>query len=133
METNRLYKLAEKNNIKVCSFHLPVTQAVALQSEDGYFIGIDTDILTSECKERVCLAHEIGHCTTSSFYSASTPMPVREKCEKKAEKWAITNLIPITKLKTAIKNGTTSINELAQHFSVTENFMEKAIKFYSES
>lgn len=130
MEINKLYKIAEKNQIYIHSFHLPTTDCVALKSEDGFFVGIDPKIFSGGPREKVCLAHELGHLQTDSLYSSNSPVSERLENEKKADLWAIKLLIPLSSLKKAIKNGYTGIFELSEYFGVTESFMAKAIEYY---
>lgn len=131
MEINKLYKIAEKNQINIHSFHLPATGCVALKSDRGLFVGIDPKIFSGGPREKVCLAHELGHLQTDSLYNSNFPVSVRLEKEKKADLWAIKLLIPLPALKKAIKNGYTDVFELSEYFGVTEKFMAKAIEYYN--
>lgn len=77
------------------------------------------------------LAHEIGHCETLAFYNAYSPLEIREKHEARADRWAVSKLVPVWELTEALKHGISEIWALAEHFGVTEEFMRKAIKFHS--
>ena len=129
---NELYSLAEEEGIKVLSFNLPKNKAVTVSIGDDCYIGIDPAVFGRECEERVVLAHEIGHIATGGFYDDGCSDLEREKIEQKAEKWAIHYLVPIKLLKEAIKSGVYTTSDLAEHFSVPENYMEKVLKYYSE-
>ena len=75
------------------------------------------------------LAHELGHCETGAFYNEYSKFDIRAKHERRANKWAIKKLIPEDELKEAC---TFCYNryELAEHFGVTEDFMQKALDYY---
>ncbi|MBE6797723.1 MAG: ImmA/IrrE family metallo-endopeptidase [Ruminococcaceae bacterium] len=132
MKTEKLYKIAEELNIRLDFFPLPLNKSVAVSLNDRYYIALDPREVTSPARERVCLAHELGHCETGSFYNAYSPFDVRAKHEQKADKWAIEKLVPLSELKTALKEGYADNAALADHFSVTEDFIDKALKYYAD-
>ena len=67
METLKLYNLAEKSGITVDRFSLPENGSVSLLHDGKLYIALDSNIKTN-AEERVCLAHELGHCETLGFY-----------------------------------------------------------------
>ncbi len=82
------------------------------------WIALDTDHIesTTEAKS-VCLAHEMGHIETNSFYNVHSPLDVRQKHENRANKWAIKQLITEEELDEAVANGhTCEIWDLADYF-----------------
>ena len=130
METEKLYNLAENDNIALDFYPLPKTLSAVVDFSGKYFIALDPLVLGSSALERVCLAHELGHCKTGSTYNVYSPLDLRAKHENRANKWAVDTLIPKTDLEEAIKNGYRDISSLAEYFSVTEEFMKKAIEIY---
>lgn len=125
MKTEKLYKIAEENNIKLDYFPLPENKSVCVQFEGNLFIGLDAMLTGAD--ERVCLAHELGHCQTSAFYNIYSPLDIREKHENRADKWAADRLVPKPELIKAINEGHCETSELAELFLVTEDFIKKAI------
>jgi len=130
MEINRLYRLAERQGITVDRFPLTQNSSVSVKSGDKLYVGLDNGI--TGAKEKVCLAHELGHCQTYSFYNMYSPFDIREKHERRAERWAIKKLIPKSVLMRAYKDGYDNIYTLAEYFSVTADFMQKAVDFYAQ-
>lgn len=131
MEIHALYECAKQNNIGVLQFPMRKNGSMSIMTEDGScYIGMDRSIQDGGIQERVHLAHELGHCTTGSFYSIHTAVDNRQRHENKADKWAVKELIPVDDLDTAIGNGYTEIWELAELFGVTEQFMKKAVCYY---
>ena len=129
METNRLYCIAEKRGVTVDRFDVRENKSVSVKSGDNLYVGLDEKL--SGASEKVCLAHELGHCLTYSFYNIYSPFDIREKHEKRADKWAIQRLVPKTRYKKAVKDGYDNIFSLAEYFGVTAEFMQKAVNLYS--
>lgn len=131
METNKLYSLAENRGISIDRFSLPHNESLSLKSGNNLYIALDDYIYGA--KEKVCLAHELGHCETLSFYNIYSPLDIREKHERRADRWAIKKLVPKSQLLNAFKHGYDNIYMLAEYFSVTADFMKKAIDFYKDT
>lgn len=130
METNELYKIADKAGIKIDRFNLRRNRSLSVKLDNELFVGLDNNIMGVE--ERVCLAHEIGHCETMSFYNIYSPLDIRAKHERRANIWAIKAMIPYKSYLHALKIGCTEIYTLADYFGVTEDFMKKAVEYYNE-
>lgn len=132
MELSRLYQIAEDENIEVDCFDLKKREAISMMDDDGdCYIAINPYRLRSIQEEREKLAHELGHCITGSFYSIHTAVDSRQRHENRADKWAIKKLIPEDELKSAIAEGCAESWELAERFGVTENFIRKAVCYYT--
>ena len=109
MEIPRLYALAQQQNIEVLSFSLPESGSMSILMENGScVIGMDDSIRDGSSQERVHLAHEIGHCVTGSFYNIHAAVDCRQRHENRANKWAISQLIPVEELDDAIAMGCTA-------------------------
>lgn len=122
-----LYDYADRENINVCYFPLNDSVSMALPNR---WICIDTDKIQTSAEEAVQLAHELGHIETDSFYNVNSKFVLREKMERKADRWAINDLIPLCELKTALSDGLCEKWELAERFNVTEDFVVKAVEHY---
>lgn len=131
MEIRTLYEFAQQQNIEVLQFPMKENGSMSIISEDGScYIGMDESIQDGNVQERVHLSHELGHCLTGSFYSIHTAVDSRQRHENRADKWSVKQLIPVDELDVAVANGCTEIWELAEHFGVTEQFMQKAVCYY---
>ena len=124
----RLCQLAEQFGIEIDYFTMRDTKSLALPRG---WIALDTDHIESTTEAKVCLAHEMGHLETNSFYNVHSPLDVRQKHENRANKWAIKQLITEEELDEAVANGHTEIWDLADYFDVTEEFMRKAVCLYT--
>ncbi len=130
METLKLYTLAESHGITVERLPLPENKSVSMCHNSRQFVALDRGI--SGADERVCLAHELGHCETNSFYNIYSPFDIREKHERRANLWAINRLVPEKQYKSALRQGYDNIYSLAEYFGVTVSFMKKAVDFYTQ-
>ena len=124
----RLFQLAEQFGTEIDYFAMRDTKSLALPQG---WIALDTDHIKSTKEAKVCLAHEMGHIETNSFYNVHSNLDVRRKHENRADKWAIQQLIPETELDEAVANGHTEIWDLADYFDVTEEFMKKTVCLYT--
>ena len=131
MHTQALYDLARQQNIEVLTDPLPQTGSLSVMLEGGRcFVGLDRSVCDGATQERVHLSHELGHCVTGSFYNIYAAVECRQRHENRADKWAISTLIPVEDLDEAVAQGCTEIWELAERFQVTEEFMRKTVCYY---
>ena len=128
-----LYDLAEIHNIGVYWFDLGAAESLSLQMEDGSCaIAMDPWRLPTVADETVKLAHELGHCQTGSFYHKLTPLQTRERCEWRAEKWAILQLLPLSDIDRCVRQGYTEPWEISEQLDVPESLVRKALAYYQE-
>ncbi len=131
MNIQNLYNFASQKDIEVLTYPLPRNGSMSLMDEKGHcYVGMDEGVLDGNVRERVHLAHELGHCATGSFYNIYAAADLRQKHENRADKWAIRRLIPVKALDDAVASGCTEIWALAERFGVTESFMRKAVCYY---
>lgn len=125
------WQYAAEHQIEVDWLPLCSLDALSVEYDNGTCaIAINPDRIQSSADENTKLAHELGHCLYGGFYSAVTPLYIREKHEYKANVWAVQFLIPWDELYKAVHNGITQRWELAEYFSVTEVFMNLALEYY---
>lgn len=121
-----LYKIADAEDIEIVYGSFPLTKSLSMP---GY-VALDYSLLWDLPAERVHAAHELGHCCTGAFYNRYAPHDLRARHETKAVKWSIQKLIPEDRLQEAVAAGLTEPWELAEHFSVTEDFVRQAVCWY---
>lgn len=131
MHTQALYDFARQQKIEVLTYPMPQTGSMSVMLEGGRcFVGMDRSVCDGGAQERVHLSHELGHCVTGSFYNIYAAVECRQRHENRADKWAISALIPVADLDEAVAQGYTEIWELADRFQVTEEFMRKTVCYY---
>ena len=121
-----LYEIAEQNNITIYTGSLPATRSLSIP---GY-VALDYNLMWNSAEERTRTAHELGHCIRFAFYRRDDPRYIKKRCENKADKWAIKNLVPKDELEEAVASGYTEPWQLAEYFAVTDEFMFKALWYY---
>lgn len=126
-----LYVYAEIRHIDVDWVPMRRAMSLSVPLKDGYAIALDPWKLGNLAQETVCLAHELGHCETGSFYNRFAKLDVRQRHENRADKWAIRRLVPEDDLDVAMADGCNTIPALADRFGVTEPFMAKAVCWYT--
>ena len=127
-----LYEYAEDQGIDVDWVPLEQATSLSIPLPDGsYAIAANPWKLDTLEQETVCLAHELGHCKTGSFYNRHAALDIRQKHENRADKWAIQHLIPVEDLDEAVVEGCEDIPALSEHFCVTEDLMRKAVCWYT--
>lgn len=131
MKTNKLYEIAEQDNIQIHNFRLDKTKSTSLEIDGDYYIGLDEKAIETTAEKNTHLAHELGHCKTGAFYNLYSPLSLRGQHEYRADKWAVLNIIPKNEFISLLKKGYERW-DLAEHFEVTEDLIEKAFHFYCE-
>ena len=130
-DLDKLYLQMEQDGIEVISYPLPHCKSVALQKEK--VVGIDREQLEDSAEEYTILIHEKGHFDSGAFYTEDAPCLLRGQAETRADRAAIRQYIPEQELLDCLRKGICSRWELAEHFGVTEPFMEKAIDYYRDA
>ena len=130
MNLLNLYRTAERRNVAVECFRLEGTPACSVELNGRCFVGIDPFQLESTADEKVKLAHELGHCLQGGFYRRTSPFELRERCEVLADRWAMTQLMPLPDVQAAMKEGCTEVWQLAERFGVTEEFVRTVLAVY---
>lgn len=127
-----LYRYAEERDIDVVWYPFSKAASMSAQLPDkSCCIAVNPWQMPTIADETVCLAHELGHCETGSFYSPHSKQDIIRKHENRADKWAIRHLVPAEALDQAVASGYTEIWQLAEHFGVTEDFMKKAVSYHT--
>lgn len=105
MELNSLYKIAEKEKIKIYDWQTEDVDGMYLNYQNINAIALNYDRLGTYIKEKCTLAEELGHYYMDATYPASTTNTVIiDKQEYRSKKWSYSILIPFEKLKSAILN-----------------------------
>ena len=105
-------------------------KAVSLKLQSHYFICVDKKNIINERDEFSALIHEEGHFESGTTHHVFSPYQLVRKHEYCANKRAVLKHIDINELISVLQSGMVYIWQLAEHFDVTEDFMEIAIKIY---
>ncbi len=128
--TNQIVnEIAEKNNIAIIEYPFESFKACSLENNDKYYIGINKKSFLNEAEINTAKAHELGHCMTGALYCEHSPLFTQEKCEYRANRWAIRKLVPKSLLIDYFKKGY-QMWEIAEEIDLTEEFLWQAYYHY---
>lgn len=107
-------------------------QSIKMEGECAIFF--DEKAFETDAERAVALAHEKGHCDSGAFYTIHTPFETRGRCEHRAWKHAIVDLVPLDELMDAFEacrtaEGVTTY-DLADYLGVTDDFVVRAVEQY---
>ncbi len=94
-------------------------------------IFLDKGRLKTIPEEKSALLHESGHYATGTTHEVCSPCDLISKHEYKADKWGIQRAFSAEELDWAVADGHTEMWDLAEYFDVTEDFMRKAVCWYT--
>ena len=129
-DLNEVYKDLEQADIAVVPYQFHHLKSVSLAEEK--VVGIDRSKIDGRAEEYTILIHEKGHFDSGAFYTASSPYPIKERAECRADRAAILQYIPLEELRECLRHGIVEPWDLAEHFGVTEEFMRKSIGYYRD-
>lgn len=104
---------------------------IKLSNTDTWGIFMDLGRIKNSAEEKSALLHESGHFATGATHLIASPHDLIAKHEYKADKWAVKHALSAEELNEAVAAGFTEIWQLAEHFNVTEEFMRKAVCWYT--
>lgn len=131
MDILDMYKIAENEKIDILNFEWTNTKARIFEIDNNYYIGLDSKQIHNSIEEKEILAEELGHYYCNALYKLDANKILKDKCERRALKWAYSVLVPLQKLKEKIKQGF-SLYDLADYFNVDCKYMYDCINFYTE-
>lgn len=126
-----LYDQLNQAGARFYHWRMDGDQASTIEIKGNYAVFMDFDHIDTAAEELVLVAHEGGHILTGATHKVSSPYDLVEKHEYKADKWAVQRLISEEELDDAVAEGHTEMWDLAEHFGVTEDFMRKAVCWYT--
>lgn len=123
---NGLLKFAKEKNIQIDFFPMSKVKACSIP----YSIALNPNNIKNHQELKECLAHELGHQATGSFYKLNSKFETRARMEERSIRWAVQMLIPAEDLKKAFKKGYTEIWQLAEYFDVSESFIKDTVRIH---
>lgn len=114
-------------------FSNPKTKSASVRLTDGgdWGIFVDAGRIESRVEEYSTMLHESGHYATGTTHAVSSPFELVERHEYRADKWAVERLLTAEELDEAVAGGCSEMWELAEYFGVPEEFMRKAVCWYT--
>lgn len=131
MDINEVYQKIQDNDIQVFSHSVPDIRAISVETNNKYGIFINYREIENEDEEFLVMTHEYGHCVTGTTHPPYSPFDIIVKHERKADKRAILDFLPIEKIKDAARHGCKMYWEFAEYLDLPEAFVVKACKQYT--
>lgn len=105
MKLENLYDLAEKEHIKIYDYYIENAYGCFINIDKINAIALNYANINNSYIEKETLSEELGHYYQDATYSINcTNKILINKQEYRAKKWSYYILIPLEKLKLAIKN-----------------------------
>lgn len=120
----------EEQGVMLFDCRISGFKAASIENNLGDGIFIDRRQIPSENERRCVLAHEMGHLMTGATHRLSSPLDLIAQHEYKANAWAFKNLMPLGEVMYAAACGVRSVWDLAEYFSVPEDFAAAAYAYY---
>ncbi|MFR8116859.1 MAG: ImmA/IrrE family metallo-endopeptidase [Clostridia bacterium] len=132
MELNRLYSIANRENISVIDFKMK-NKAIIGQIDKRYYIGLNYSEIDNSREEKEILAEELGHYYYDAFYDIHSSISTIKQKEYRANKWKCTVLVSINDLKEASQKGLYNLYEIAEYLDLSTEIVQFAYDYYKEN
>ena len=132
MELNKLYSIADKENISVFNARMK-NKAIICEVDNNYYIGLNYRKMDNSVQEKEILAEELGHYYCNALYNINSDATTIRKKEYRAKKWAFQALIPYQVLLSLKEQGYTAIYDIAEKLDVSQELVETAYNYYLEN
>lgn len=132
MTLNKLYNIADRENISVINFKMK-NKAIIGKVDKKYYIGLNYSKIDNSREEKEIFAEELGHYYCNALYNTHSSKETISKKEYRARKWAFTSLIPASTVLTLQEEGYKYCYEIADKLEVSEELVEQACLYYKEN
>lgn len=132
MDLNKLYDVAEKENIPVIDFRMK-NKAIICKTNKRICIGLNYEKINSVTEEKELLAEELGHYYCNAFYNSNSDFSTISKKEYRANKWKCTVLVSVNDFIDAFKKGLKNVYEIAEYLNLSEDTVAFAYNYYKEN
>ncbi|MCI8965571.1 MAG: hypothetical protein HFJ43_04390 [Clostridia bacterium] len=95
MNLEKLYDLAEKENIHIKNFFIKELNGIYVCNKNYKVIGLNYKILDTVTKEKCTLAEELGHYYYDATYNLNSDSQLISKQEYKSLKWRSLNCVTL--------------------------------------
>lgn len=130
MDASKLYKKMEDENINYINHDLFSTSGMIAHYEDTTAIIVDDKKIKGQVAENTVLIQELGHYMSGAYYRTNSPYELIEKMEHKADKKAWEEFFPYEEIKKLMKQGLTTVTQLAEYYDVEAPYMARCINYY---
>ncbi len=132
----KLYNLADKNNISIHFFDLTEVGVLGLNVEKErlpHMIFLDLKLKSNKNLHLEVLAHELGHffTTVGNILNNKNYREIlyNNKFENKADKWACEFLVSEEEIINALNKNIVNIYDMAEYLDVPLNILKKRLEY----
>ena len=129
MELNKLYSVADKENISVFNAKMK-NKAIICKVDNNYYIGLNYRKMDNSVQEKEIFAEELGHYYCNALYNINSDAASIRKKEYRAKKWAFLTLVPYKVLLSLKEQGYTTVYDIAEKLGVSEQLVQTAYDYY---
>lgn len=130
MEPSNLYNKMEKENIHYINHQLLFTRGAIAHCDDLTAIVVDDKQVKSQVSENTVLMQELGHYMAGAYYRTNSPYELIDKMEHKADKKAWEEFFPYEEITKLMKQGLTTVTQLAEYYNVEPPYMARCLNYY---
>ena len=118
------------NNISLIYYEKIQDKSAITKDDDGYVtIAVNKRKVKSTADKVLVLTHECNHHKKHAYYNSRTMRGCKRKVEYEVKVDTVNDLVPALELKKLLKEETCRY-EIAESFSVPEDFVDEAIHIY---
>ena len=125
-----IYKLIDEEKISYINHKLIGSSGMIAHYKDLTAIIVDDKTVKGSIAENTVLIQELGHYHSGAYYRTNSPFELIEKMEFKADKKAWEIFFPYPTIKNLMKNGLTTVSQLADYFEVEPSYLARCINYY---
>lgn len=121
----------EDNGINIFPFGISDVKAVTIEVDNRYGIFVSHNEISNTDEEFCVLAHEYGHCKSGTTHKLNSSFSLICQHEYRADRQSIIELLPVSKIREAVRKGSQTLYEIAEYVDMPESFVSKAIQHYT--
>ncbi len=129
----QIYSWANEQSVDVLLQKGLCAPGLTMRVAGGYGIFLDMQQIDTLAMLQSVLVHEQGYCATGALHKVCSPYELWQKNEEAAHRWAIRRYLPLPALRQALAEGITEAWELAEHFGLLQQDVERALRYYTET
>ena len=130
MKTLQVYKKIDECGVLVFEGGIAGVKGLIIESGGNCGIFLNSKEIHNSDEEFMALAHEYGHYASGTLYRFNSNKSYVSQCEYRADRKAITEFLPIKKIREAIDNGCQTSYEFSEYLDLPEEFVVKAFAHY---
>ena len=126
------YEYCAANDVDVMAFPRFPADACTVRDHGYYCVVLNAGTLTTFRRLRTAAIHEEGHLRTGALHKVDSPYQLVAQSEHRAEAASFQHYLPPDKIRAAMRAGCTEPWQLADYFDLEEDYIKKALHYWTE-